>query len=247
MARSKHKNIVAMVPAKLGSTRLAMKNLALLQGKPLIYYPIMAAKKSGCFDRIVVNAEDAVFNEIALRYHVDFYKRPGHLVKPTTKTDVVVYDFLLKNACDIVAWVSSIAPFQTKTEIVEAINYFIKEKLDSLMTVRNEQVHCIYRGKPVNFKTNDLFAQTQDLVPVQPFVYSLMIWRSKMFIRTYEKKGYALLCGKVGFFPVSKLSSLIIKREEDLMIADHIMAAMAKDKACRTQYDPITKKLKGMK
>lgn len=240
-------NIVAMIPAKLGSTRLSMKNLALLDSKPLIYYPIRTAKESRCFDRIVVNAEDAIFKEIALRYRVDFYQRSYKLVSPTTKTDTVVYDFLLKNPCDIVAWLSPIAPFQAGAEIRKAIDYFVKEKLDSLMTVKNEQVHCVYKGKPVNFNTKGLFAQTQDLVPVQPFVYSLMMWRSKTFIRTFERKGYALLCGKVGFFPVSKLSATIIKKEEDLMLADYIMRAITRNREYQTKYDPITEKLKRMK
>jgi CMP-N-acetylneuraminic acid synthetase len=33
-------NIVAMVPARMGSERLKMKNLALLNGQPLISYAI---------------------------------------------------------------------------------------------------------------------------------------------------------------------------------------------------------------
>ena len=57
--------IVAMIPAKLGSTRLAMKNLALINGKPAIYYAIKAARESGIFSKIIINAEDAVFSKIA--------------------------------------------------------------------------------------------------------------------------------------------------------------------------------------
>lgn len=243
-ARHKKQNIIAMIPAKLGSTRLSMKNLALVSGKPLIYYAIQAAKRSGVFGRIVIDAEDAIFEEIARRYRVDFYKRSDSLVKPTTKTDEVVYDFLKNNPCEIVAWVSPIAPLQSAEEVERIADYFINENLDSLMTVKDEQVHCVYRGKPVNFRIDEIFAQTQDLIPVQSFVYSVMMWRSETFIRTFEKKGYALMCGKVGFFPVSKLSSLIIKRQEDLMLAEYIVGAMAKGKEYQTLYDPITRALK---
>jgi len=234
---SKVKNIIAMIPAKLGSTRLPMKNLALLGGRPLIYYPIRAARMSGVFDKVVINAENAIFAEIAKRYRVGFYQRPLELVSPTTKTDTVVY-------CDIVAWASPIAPFQTSEEIREAVKYFIKEKLDSLMAVKNEQVHCIFKSKPVNFSLNKLFAQTQDLSPVQPFVYSLMMWRSKTFMQAFKEKGYALLCGKVGYFPVGKFSSTIVKKKEDLMLADFIMQAMGRYKRYQVKYDHITKKLR---
>ena len=66
-------NIIAMVPARIGSTRLKMKNLALINGKPLISYAIEAAKASGVFSRVVVNSDNEIFAGIAKRYGVDFY------------------------------------------------------------------------------------------------------------------------------------------------------------------------------
>lgn len=231
--------IIAMVPAKMGSTRLKMKNLALLNGKPLIYYAIEAARKSRAFGRIVVNAEDEIFRKIAKRYGVDFYLRPAHLVKPTTKTDFVVYDFLSKNPCDIVAWVSPIAPFQSSEEVKRLMNYFIKERFDSLMTVKDEQVHCIYNGRPVNFNSDEVFTQTQDLLPVRAFVYTTMVWRSRIFMRMFKKRGYALMCGKVGVFSVSRLSSIIIKKREDLELAQHIMRFKKNRRACNMRYDRL--------
>ena len=44
--------VYAMIPARLGSTRLKMKNLALIDGKPMISYAINAAVKSGVFDKV---------------------------------------------------------------------------------------------------------------------------------------------------------------------------------------------------
>ena len=56
--------IYAMIPARIGSTRLKMKNLALINGKPLIYYAIKAAKDSGVFERIIVNSDSECFSKI---------------------------------------------------------------------------------------------------------------------------------------------------------------------------------------
>src|SRR3989304_395347 len=69
-------NIIAMVPARIGSTRLKMKNLALINGKPLISYAIDAAKASGVFSRVVVNSDNEIFAGVAERYGADFYLRP---------------------------------------------------------------------------------------------------------------------------------------------------------------------------
>lgn len=239
-------NIIAMVPARIGSTRLKMKNLALINGKPLISYAIEAAKASGVFGRVVVNSDNKIFAGIAKRYGADFYLRPVELGSSTTKSDNVVYDFMAKHPSDIVAWVNPTSPLQTGDEIRDVINYFVKEDLDTLITVKNEQVHCIYDGKPINFKIDEIFAQTQDLKPVQPFVYSIMMWRNKTFMDTFEKQGYALFCGKVGYHPVSKETAIIVKTKEDIMIAEYIIKAKESIKGYEVRYDALADKAGGV-
>lgn len=225
-----------MVPARRGSTRLKAKNLALLNGRPMVSYAIEAAKAAGVFSRVVLNSEDETFRGIAKEYGAEFYHRPADLASSTAKSDTVVNDFLLKNPCDHVAWVNSTSPLQTGGEIRGVVEYFLKENLDSLITVRNEQVHALLDGKPLNFKEQEIFAQTQDLKPVGLFVYSVMMWRSRVFVENFRKHGHAMLCGKVGYYPVSKLTSIIIKKEEDLKIAEYVLAGMDKRRDFSVSY-----------
>jgi hypothetical protein len=63
---------------------------------------------------------------------------------------------------------------------------------------------------------------------------------------TYEKRGHALLCGKVGYYPVSKKSSLIVKTEEDLLLANYIMRAEKQDKRQGIEYDKLVNIYKGV-
>lgn len=240
MLKHRKEKVIAMIPVRMGSVRFPVKNLALLNGKPLIYYAIQAARQSRIFDRIVVNSESAVFEKISRRYGVDFYKRPSRLGSSQAKSDSVVYDFMKNNPCDILAWVNPISPLQSAEEIRRVMEYFIGKGLDSLITVKDEPAHCLYKGKPVNFKMGEIFSRTQDLIPVQPFVYSVMIWRSQNFIRAFKKRGHAIFSGKVGFYPVSKLSSLIIKKEEDLLLVQSILKTLNKKHIVR--YDPVLKK-----
>jgi CMP-N-acetylneuraminic acid synthetase len=233
---------IAMIPARIGSTRLRMKNLALVNGKPLIYYAIKAAQDSGVFDRIIVNSDHEIFGEIAGRYDVEFYRRPAELGSSTTKSDDVVFDFIEKNPCDIVAWVNPTSPLQKGEEVRAVVRYFLKEELDSLITVKDEQVHAVYEGKPVNFEIREPFAQTQDIVPVQPFVYSVMMWRTQTFVRQFKEKGHAVFCGQTGFYSVGKLSAFIIKRKEDLMLADFILRAFAEGGSYQVKYDRLAQR-----
>ena len=115
--------INAMTPARIGSTRLKMKNLALAGGRPMIEYVLEAAKNSKVFDSITVNSDHQLFKEIAERSGVSFYLRPEELGSSTTKSDDVVYDFMQKVPGDITVWVNSISPLQSPTEIASIIKY----------------------------------------------------------------------------------------------------------------------------
>ena len=222
--------IYAMVPARFGSTRLKMKNLALINNKPMISYALESAKKSGVFDAVILNSENDIFKEIAQRHNIPFYHRDSDLGTSQAKSDSVVADFMYAfPKADVVVWVNPITPFQTSDEIFQIVNYFNDEELDSLITVENKQVHCNFNNEPVNYNKDGMFEQTQDLTPVQSFVYSIMMWRTEKFLIEFEEKGHGLFCGKFGTFPVSKLSSIIIKNRDDLMLADLLMKSISQD------------------
>ena len=48
---------LAIIPARGGSKRIKNKNIISFAGKPMIYYPINAAKKSKIFDFIHVSSD----------------------------------------------------------------------------------------------------------------------------------------------------------------------------------------------
>ncbi|MBT5749750.1 MAG: hypothetical protein HOI39_01345 [Flavobacteriales bacterium] len=219
--------IYAMIPARFGSTRLKMKNLALIGGRPMISYAINAARESNVFDRIIVNSEHNIFQEIAQRYGVDFYQRPEDLGDSKAKSDSVVADFMnVYPEADIVVWVNPISPFQTGKEVLSVVNYFVANELDSLITVEEMQVHCNFKNQPVNYNKDEEFSQTQDLIKIHPFVYSIMMWRKETFLSEFFNKGHALFCGKFKTHPVSKASGIIIKTADDLKLADLMMRSM---------------------
>jgi CMP-N-acetylneuraminic acid synthetase len=228
--------IIAMIPARMGSERLKCKNLRLLNGKSLISHVIDAAAKAEVFDKIVVNSEDELFSKIAERHGVDFYNRPHHLGSSETRADEVVYDFLLNNPCDVVVWVNPVSPLQQSDEINNAVRYMLEGDYDSLITVKKEYLHSIFKGKPLNFNSNEPFSKTQDLEPATSLVYSLMMWKSDPFVSTYEEKGFAMLSGKIGYYPVRKESTILVKYEEDFNLCEAVIKSRGAE---NIEYDSI--------
>ena len=217
------KKIYAMIPARIGSSRLKKKNLALLDGKPLIYYAIESAKRSKVFDKIYINSDDEIFKKVAEKYGVNFYLRPKKLGGSSIKSDQVVLDFIKKNKSDICVWVNSIAPLQTSLEIKKVINFFIKKNLNSLITVVDKKIHTVFKNNPVNFKYEGKFEQTQNLVPVKEMVYSLMMWKNNSFLKSMKIRGNAILHKKIGYYNVNPMSGLIVKNINDLKLIDQIL------------------------
>jgi CMP-N,N'-diacetyllegionaminic acid synthase len=59
---------VALVPARAGSTRVPGKNIARLNGHPLIAYSIAAAEASGLFTAVLVSTDSEEIAAVARRY-----------------------------------------------------------------------------------------------------------------------------------------------------------------------------------
>lgn len=56
---------VAIIPARGGSVRIPRKNIRDFMGKPMMQWPIEAAKASGLFDRIIVSTDDHAVTALA--------------------------------------------------------------------------------------------------------------------------------------------------------------------------------------
>ena len=211
--------IIAMIPARLGSQRLKQKNLQPLHGVPLITHAIRKAKLSGMFDEIWVNSEADAFSDIAQEEGAKFHKRPAELADNNATSEDFVYEFLKSHNCDYIVQVHSIAPLLTVKDIIAFIVELKKNKVDVLLGVENVHIECAYQNVPINFTHNEKI-NSQELIPIQRITWSIAAWKSDVYIKAYENKECATYSGKIGYFPINKLASHIIKTQEDLNIAE---------------------------
>jgi CMP-N-acetylneuraminic acid synthetase len=214
--------IIAMIPARLGSQRLKQKNLQTLNGVTLIAHAIRKAVKSAVFDEIWVNSEDDVFGEIAKSEGVYFHKRPLELANNEATSEDFVYEFLKSHCCDYVVQVHSVAPLLNARDVIQFVSELKKGKNDVLLSVEEIQIECALNGKPLNFnfmqKTN-----SQELNPIQRVTWSITAWKREIYINAYESKECATYAGIIGYYPVNKLASHIIKTQADLDIAKALL------------------------
>lgn len=118
---------MAVIPARGGSKRIARKNIRMFHGRPMLAWPIEAARASGLFDQIVVSTDDAQIAEVACQCGATApFVRPASLADDHTGTTAVVAHAVgwareQGLAPDAVCCVYATAPFLRAADLVRGL------------------------------------------------------------------------------------------------------------------------------
>lgn len=211
-----------MTPARMGSQRLAKKNLRLLNGIPLVTRALKKCKDSGCFDEVWLNSEDSILREYANSENCNFYQRPLELASNTATSEDFIADFFQKHECDYLVQVHSIAPLLTLSSIQSFVAYLKANKPDCLLAVEPIQLECVFQNEPINFRL-DCKTNSQELIPVNKISWSLSSWHRPTFLEAIGSGQCATYAGRIDYFQVNHLAGHVIKTEEDLQIAELLL------------------------
>jgi CMP-N,N'-diacetyllegionaminic acid synthase len=132
--------VLGVIPARGGSKRIPRKNLRLLNGKPLIWYTIEAAKKAKRLTDWVVSTEDKEIADLALSYGAFVIKRPDFLAEDDTTSGAVVRHALDwmevdRDSYDVVMLLHPTSPIRDPKHIDEAVERLWDSELDHLASV----------------------------------------------------------------------------------------------------------------
>jgi pseudaminic acid cytidylyltransferase len=131
---------IAVIPARGGSKRLPRKNIAVLNGKPIIAYTIEAAVESRLFDRVVVSTEDSEISEISKKYGAELLPRPAELATDTATVVDVCLHALEFEACqersyDILSCLYATAPLRNAEDVRNTVKLVQNRECDFAMAV----------------------------------------------------------------------------------------------------------------
>ncbi len=227
-----------MIPARLGSKRIHKKNIRLLNGIPLISYTIRAAINAGCFDEVWVNSESDVIGNIATSEGAKFYKRPPELSTDSATNDDFVMDFLDNVECDVIVQVLATSPFMTPQEIKDFTNEMSSKNLDTLISVKDEKIECVYDNTPINFDQKKVSPPSQLVNPVKPYACGLMAWKKDNYVENMNKYkcGYHGGDGNIGFFTIKGNSTIDIDNEEDFQFAELVARFLSNQEEYPVRY-----------
>ena len=135
------KRILAVIPARGGSSGVPRKNLRRLAGRPLIAYAIEAAQGVDGFDRVVVSTDDAEIKALAGDMGCRVVDRPAELAGPEASTESALLHALdvLQAAGEIFDYVAALeptSPFRTAATVRACLDTLIERGGPSLLAVR---------------------------------------------------------------------------------------------------------------
>ena len=231
---------VAMIPARSGSKRVPKKNIRLINGKPLIDYCLKKAVEANIFDKIYVNTDDKIIMDYVRKFYPGIYifEREQKFASDSATNDDFMFDFLTKVNCNSVMQILPTSPFISKNDIISFDKEFHSKSYNSLISVNENKIECIYGNKPINFNKSDHTLPSQQLDSIYSYACSLMMWNSKTFIKNYKENKGAYHGGnfKTGYFTLKGYSTVDIDNEEDFILAEVIAKALNSNEVQEKKY-----------
>ncbi len=132
---------IAIIPARKGSKRIKNKNRIVLNGKPLIYWTIKAAKKTNLFSNVYVDTDCRKIKELALKYGAEVpFLRKKKYSSDATPVSASTYQFVkrLKKISSIeiknVFQLMPNCPFRDNKDIINSFKKFKSSSSKSLIS-----------------------------------------------------------------------------------------------------------------
>ena len=224
-------NVLGLIPARGGSKGIPHKNIAKLNGIPLINYTIAAAKNSKFINKIFVSTDDKKIAKLAEEQNILVpYLRPKLISKDTSSPlEVIKHTLKLLDEKEnykpkIIIYLQPTSPLRTSNMIDSSIKMLINSNASSVLSVKKISEHP-YNSfwqkqkflKP--FKKNFTnYLRRQDL----PLLYyptgSIYTFWRKTIEKTNSYYGEKILP-----YILPKKSSIDIDTKLDLFFAESIL------------------------
>lgn len=116
---------VAVIPCRVGSRGVPLKNRQLVHGVPLWERTVRTCLASGVFDLVVISTDDDKIIDDAAAFTVQVVRRPSSVSGPTASSEDVVLHALqcLGVQADVVAMVQCTSPFTAPVDLRNAVQW----------------------------------------------------------------------------------------------------------------------------
>ena len=213
-------NILSIIPARGGSKGIKLKNLKIIDQKPLLDYSVNASLQSKWINKTIVSSDDPKILRRAKKLGAEFIERPKNISTDSSSIETTIEHCLKylekKNNYipEIIVLLQNTSPLRTSNHIDSAITSFFKNKYDSLLSGYNSH-HFIWKSNnktitPVNYNPKKR--------PNRQKFNNQFIENGAIYITKYKsfKTSKCRISGKIGIYEMPEELSLDIDTRNDL-------------------------------
>lgn len=228
--------ILAIIPARGGSKGIPGKNLALLNGRPLIQYTIEAAKQSGMITRTIVSSDDDEIIRYCESQGVEApFRRPAGLsgdsasMLPVVEHAVLFMENEEGFSPDYIVLLQPTSPLRTSRHIDEALSLLIDSGADSVVSV-TEVPHNFNPYSVMKLEGDRLVPlmehdEKMNLRQMKPVFYARNGAAVYAFTGSCLKTKKSIYGERIAPYLMKKEESIDIDDEFDLRVAEFIVSA----------------------
>lgn len=219
---------VAIIPARRNSKGVPGKNIKLLNNKPLIAWSIEQALEAQSVDETFVSTDCEEIMQISLNNGAKVpFLRPKSISGDKATSESAVIHFLKWAAIeqvpiDNVILMQPTSPFRYSKQIDSAMQQFLKEEADSLVTV-NKSHKFFWKKNKSPIPSYDIFnrPRRQDLASTDEIYFengSFYITKLSIYNKYKNRLG-----GKISMFEMSPEESIEIDSIYDFKLIEFFM------------------------
>jgi CMP-N,N'-diacetyllegionaminic acid synthase len=219
-------NIHSIILARGGSKGIKNKNLYKINGKPLVYWSILASLRSKKINYTWVSSDSKKILDFSKKMGAKILKRSKRNSSDAASSEkawlesVKQIELKYQKKIDIIVGVQPTSPIKTGTDFDNAIKIFKKDKLDSLFTSTLINDYCVWSKKINKFSAKYNFKNRKRRQNIDSKYLengSFYIFETSKF-----KSNKNRLFGKIGTYVQNKIKSFQIDTYEDIFIVDSI-------------------------
>ena len=229
------KEILAIIPARIGSTAVKNKNIREIGKKPLIFYTIKASLES-IVNRTIVSTDSPKIKNISekLGAEVPFIRPKKFSHSRASSLSVVIHclNYLKKYeqySPDYVVYLQPTSPFRTSQDINNGIKTIIKTKTNSLVGIVKVDQHPYWMFKKEKNILSELIClknkplRRQEL-PTLFYINDALCITKISYLKSAKDPNPIFDQKNISGFEMSLQNSFDINSEFDLKIAQQIFS-----------------------
>lgn len=219
---------IAFIPVRAGSKSIPLKNIKIINGKPLVYWTAKSANDAKCIDKVIIatdsNEIKTVVKDFALP-KVKIYDRDAKNATDTSSTESVMLEYLDKSDLkpdDNFFLIQATSPMLKAEHIDGMFEYFQKSGADSIFSgIIEKQFHWEFTNQnfvePVNYDYRRR--------PRRQEFKGLVAENGACYINSVQNilHNKCRLSGKITFYELPSYTSYEIDEEADWIIVETLM------------------------